>query len=344
MAVVSVIMAAHNAGAWIEGAAGSVLGQTWQDLELVVVDDGSADDTVERVGRLRDARVVVVRQERCGQGAALNRGVAVARGSYVKFVDADDWINPGHLEAMMGVLAGTEDVVGACGWGYFVGEPAGVVARDERVNRDYGDPLEWLVDSLSCDEGMMGGWKWLIPRRVWDRCGGWDERLGLNNDFDFSIRLLLASSGVRHAAGAVYGYRKGVGGALSGARGRVAMESAYRTTESGCRALLAREDSARVRRVCADRWQEWLYRFYPEHLDLAEAAEREVARLGGSDRRMEGGSVQRWLVPVLGWRGVRRLQVMAYRNGWGKVLAWKAGRRLRRMVAADAGAGSTGKG
>ena len=122
------------------------------------------------------------------------------------------------------------------------------------------------------------------------------------------------------------------------------MESAYRTTESGCRALLAREDSARVRRVCADRWQEWLYRFYPEHLDLAEAAEREVARLGGSDRRMEGGSVQRWLVPVLGWRGVRRLQVMAYRNGWGKVLAWKAGRRLRRMVAADAGAGSTGKG
>jgi GT2 family glycosyltransferase len=50
---------------------------------------------------------------------------------------------------------------------------------------------------------------------VWDIAGGWDERLGLNNDFDFSIRLLLASSGVRFAQSAVYYYRKGVDAALS---------------------------------------------------------------------------------------------------------------------------------
>jgi hypothetical protein len=109
------------------------------------------------------------------------------------------------------------------------------------------------------------------------------------------------------------------------------MLSAYQTTEGGCRALLAREDSERIRRICADRWQEWLFKFYPDHPELAAGAERQVAALGGSTRRMPGGRLQRTLVPVIGWRGVRRLQSLVYRSGWGAVLRWKARRRLARL-------------
>lgn len=210
-------------------------------------------------------------------------------------------------------------------------DPQRLAVREEHANRDYADPLEWLVDSLTLDEGMMGGWKWLIPRAVWDRAGEWDERLGLNNDFDFSIRLLLASAAVRFAPEAVYSYRKGVTGALSGTLSPAAMLSAFQTTEAGCRSLLAREDSARIRRICANRWQEWLFRLYPEHPELAAAAERQVAALGGSPVQMPGGRLQRLLLPVIGWRQVRRLQSLAYRCGWGRVLQWKARRRVERL-------------
>lgn len=326
------VVPAYNAEEWIAGAIGSALVQTWRDLEVVVVDDGSRDGTADAVRAIADSRVRLVRQGNRGQCAALNRGFAEARGTYIKLLDADDWLNPEHLALMHRVLDGAPDAVASCEWGYFVDDPRRATVREEHANRDYGDPLEWLVDSLTLDEGMMGGWKWLIPRAVWERCGGWDERLGLNNDFDFSVRLLLASAGVRFARGAVYAYRKGVAGALSGTASGAAMESAYLTTEGGCRALLAREDSPRIRRICADRWQGWLFKFYPDHPELAAAARERVEELGGSSLRMAGGRVQKMLEPVIGWRGVRRVQSLVYRCGWEVVLRRKAARRVRRLA------------
>ncbi len=120
-------------------------------------------------------------------------------GAYIKLLDADDWMNPEHIEAQVESIRDAKDVVSSCRWGYFVEDFTRPVVRDEHSNQDYDDPLEWLIDSLQQDEGMMGGWKWLIPRSVWDRAGGYDRRLGLNNDFHFSIQLLLASKGVRFA-------------------------------------------------------------------------------------------------------------------------------------------------
>ena len=325
---VSVVIAAWNAAAWIKSSIESVLAQSVEDLEVIVVDDGSTDATAAVVTAVRDSRVQLIRQENRGQGAALNRGAKVARGEFMKFLDADDWLNPGHIAAQLDALGSTTDHVASCRWGYFVDDPSQVQVRAEHTGRDYDNPVDWIVESLSLDEGMMGGWMWLIPRAVWERSGGWDESLTHNNDFDFSIRLLLASAGVRFANGAVYAYREGVAGALSATRGQRAMDSAFRTTESGCNHLLARDNSQRVRRVCADRWQWWLYHFYPRFPELAARAEAEVARLGGSDRPLEGGRILGVLRPVIGWKRVRIAQEAAYSAGWSRILRWKSQRRL----------------
>jgi glycosyltransferase involved in cell wall biosynthesis len=258
----------------------------------------------------------------------LNRGVAESEGDFIKFLDADDWINPDHLAAQVAALRDFPDRVASCRWGYFLDDPKRVVVREEHANADYDDPLEWLVDSLTKDEGMMGGWKWLIPRPVWDRSGGWDERLSLNNDFDFSVRLLLASKGVRFAPQAVYAYRKGVAGALSGSASPAAMQSACWTTESGCRHLLEREDSPRIRQICANRWQEWLFRFYPDYPALASQAEGQVELLGGSTLRLQGGALMRVLLPVVGWKRARQMQSLVYRTGWQAVLRRKERKRI----------------
>jgi hypothetical protein len=340
MPLVSVIIPAYNAAPWIAEAIHSVLAQSWRDLELIVVDDGSKDSTVELVSGIDDSRLRLVRQDNRGQSAAVNAGFRASCGNYLKIVDADDWINPDHLEIQLRSLEGTTEAVSACGWGYFVECPRDAVKRLEQTDRDYDDPLEWLVDSLTLDEGMMGGWKWLIPRRVWERSGGYDEHLSLNNDFDFSIRLLLASQGVRYASGACYAYRKGVAGALSGTIGRKGMESAFATTESGCRALLDREDSPRIRGICADRWQQWLFRFYPEFPELASRAQAHVSSLGGSALPMPGGRLQQMLLPFFGWRAIRLAQVIVYRTGWATVLRWKARRRLERLQCSQPTAGS----
>ena len=118
---------------------------------------------------------------------------------------------------------------------------------------------------------------------------------------------------------------------MSGSLGRKAMESALRTTDSGCRALLAREDSERIRGLCADRWQSWLFRFYPEFPDLAEQAEAKVSALGGSALELQGGRLMRAALPVVGWKRARRMQALLHRSPWRRVMSWKTRRRLKRL-------------
>ena len=219
----------------------------------------------------------------------------------------------------------------SCRWGYFRDDPSSLKPRVEAVQRDFDDPLDWVITSLTQDEGMMGVWMWLIPRSIWQRAGGFNESLTLNKDFDLSIRLLLASAGVRFAADAIYGYRKGMPEAVTQSRSRQSMESALQTTELGIAALLTREDSSRIRRLAADRMQMWLYRFFPDFPDLAMRAEQRVQELGGSAVQLQGGVLLRLLIPVFGWRAVRRLQSLAVKCGWGNVQRWKQGRKLRSL-------------
>ena len=113
------------------------------------------------------------------------------------------------------------------------------------------------------------------------------------------------------------------------------MESVCNTTESGCNALLAREDSPRTRKVCADRWQRWQYALFPEYPDLATRAGKEIARLGGSTLRMDGGLLMHAMLPVIGWKNVRRLQARVHKGAWSYILRRKAEKRMERIETAS---------
>ncbi|GHB92022.1 glycosyltransferase family 2 protein [Cerasicoccus arenae] len=334
MSLISVIIAAYNAEEWIKTSLTSVCEQSYSELEIIVVDDGSRDATAEIITNFGDPRIRLIRQANAGQSAALNRGLQEATGSYIKFVDADDALMPGHLEAQIDALRDSPRCLADCHWGYFVEDKNLAKARIETTNRNYDDPLEWLYDSLAHNEGMMGGWKWLIPKAIIAQAGGWNSQLSLNNDFEFSIRLLLHSEGVRWADKALYAYRKNLTPTLSGTRGQKAMASAYLTTSLGCDLLLARENSERIRRICADRYQMWLYQFFPDFPEIAIQAEKAVHQLGGSKLRIQGGRALQVLLPILGWKNIRRLQSFIYQYGWSAILARKERQRVQRIETA----------
>jgi glycosyltransferase involved in cell wall biosynthesis len=329
--LISVVIPAFNCQWCIEESLRSVCSQSIENIEVLVVDDGSTDGTADVVRSFGDGRIRLIQQANQGHSGATNTGAKAATGEFIKLVDADDALAPGHLEAQWLVLQQAPEQIASCRWGYFTQEATSVEPRIENVQRDFSDPLEWLICSLTRDEGMMGGPIWLIPRSVWDRAGGYNPSLGLNNDFDFSIRLLLASKGVRYAENAVYCYRKGMPSALSQSRGRKAMTSALQTTLLGCQSLLDRENSPRIRRICADRLQMWLYDFYPEFPDLATTAEERIKELGGSRRPLQGGMLLKCLVPFIGWKLSRRLQSTVRGLGWKHVQNWKQYRNLKRI-------------
>lgn len=160
MPSVSVIIPAYNAAKTIEQCLASVLGQTLDDLEVIVVDDGSTDDTLEVVGSVADGdpRVTVLTQENSHAGVARNRGMAQATGDYLYFLDADDWIDPTALEAM---VASARDA------GADV-----VLCRSRSVDNDTGEeePIDYAVLGLEPDHAYRFG---DLDANLFQCCVGW---------------------------------------------------------------------------------------------------------------------------------------------------------------------------
>jgi glycosyltransferase involved in cell wall biosynthesis len=106
----SVIIPAYNYGAFVGEAVESVQRQTIGDFEIIVIDDGSTDDTAEVVSRIRDSRLRYIRTENRGIGAARNEGLRHAQGQFIAFLDADDRWRPEKLEHQLAIMLSEPDV------------------------------------------------------------------------------------------------------------------------------------------------------------------------------------------------------------------------------------------
>ncbi len=296
----------------------SVLKQTYTHFEWILVNDGSTDETEAIIHAHNDKRIKYYKQENKGQCAASNFGLSKATGEYIKFFDADDLMNAHHLEAQLKKLNGRTDALASCAWGRFYdGNPDSAQFIPETVWED-SDSLCWIKKALTQQNDMMGAWIWLIPKKVLERTGGWNEVLSLNNDFEFSIRLLLAVKEVLFAETAQIFYRSG-NQTLSQSLSNEAYKAAIRSTDLGCGYLLNIDNSPEMKQLCAKRYQEWLYRVYPNSSSIQEYLEFTITALGGSNHKMEGGTVFNFLCRIFGWKLVKRLKLVLKKLGYSKL-------------------------
>ncbi|MCS3700192.1 glycosyltransferase involved in cell wall biosynthesis [Salinibacter ruber] len=312
--LVSVCMTAYNAEDYVAEALDSALAQTWANLEIVIANDGSTDDTgatVDRYAR-EHRKVTAVHQENRGHSAGMNRAYAESSGELIKFFDSDDLMSPEMVERQVTRLNGSRAHIASAEWGRFHEDPSEATFEPEVVWRDM-DPADWLVTACRNARPMMQCAIFLIPRAILDR--GWDESLSLINDFEFFARLLLKSEGVRFTPGARVYYRSGLENNLSGRQDPEAIESEYRSLMLGTQHLLDHENTPGTRRVAANTLQNFIHRRYPLYPDLRAKMKERVEELGGSDLVPSGPPGFEVLRPILGWRVARRIQRFAVQNG-----------------------------
>jgi len=305
---ISVIIPCFNAAPWVAATLESALAQTWRDREILLVDDGSLDESLQVARRFEERGVRVVAQANAGASAARNHGLRLARGDYVQFLDADDLLSPDKLTAQVEALRGApEGAIASSRWGRFAGDPAGTRFTDDAVFRDFAPAREFLIHQSDTSD-MMHPAAWLVPRRVADEAGPWDESLTLNDDGEYFCRVLLRASVVRFAPAGSAHYRSALPGSLSRRRSRTAMASLHRSILLYSGHLLAAEDSPRVRAALANHWRRVQFELYPDAPDLSADAGRRSRAMGSSQVPFPFSPALRALAAVFGWKLARRLQ------------------------------------
>src|SRR5690349_15213429 len=173
---VSILMPSFNSAPYVGAAIESALGQTWPNKEIIVVDDGSTDRSLSIARAFEPRGVTVISQENRGQSAAANRALKSAKGDYIKFFDADDLIHPELIARQMARLENNDTAVSSAEWGRFYDDELTTFRLSpEAVWRDM-EPTDWLVEAWLDARPMMQCALWLIPRKVIERVGGWNER------------------------------------------------------------------------------------------------------------------------------------------------------------------------
>lgn len=188
-AVVSVIIPCFRQGRFLSNAIESVLKQTYPSIEIVVVDDGSDDDTMSVANRFSD-RVQYVRRENGGPAAARNTGLNVVKGKYLCFLDADDQIHPHAIEWLVDAAQGKEEILCVMGVRDFIHN------EDLTTGREHFPPQDGSLEERLLLNNFNPPMAFLCSRQMVLNVGGFDPSAGVNacEDWDMWLRLLFAGA------------------------------------------------------------------------------------------------------------------------------------------------------
>lgn len=185
MSTVSVIIPAYNQGHFLAEAVNSVLAQTYAHFEIIVVDDGSTDDTAVVAHRFTDPRVRYVYKQNGGLSSARNEGLRHAQGNYISYLDSDDCFLPEKLQILTDELSARPDV------GFVAGQAVPVDEHGRHIGKLFDTPLPADSKQLLLGNPLHVGS--VLLRRHWqEKAGFFDESLRSYEDWDMWLRLAHA--------------------------------------------------------------------------------------------------------------------------------------------------------
>ena len=324
--LVSILIPAYNAEPWIADTINSALRQTWPRKEIIVVDDGSRDQTLQIARQFASEDVSVVTQENQGAAAARNKALQLCQGDYVQWLDADDLLSREKVTGQMAAAQECQDKhrLLSCGWGYFMYRPARAKFIPTPLWCDL-TPAEWLVRRWGHNPILhMQTATWLVSRELTNAAGPWDSRLLNNDDGEYFCRVLRASTGVRFVGDAKVFYRQGGSDRLSYVgRSNKKMEAHFLGIQLQMEVLRSLDDSKRARAACLRRLQACVKSFYPQRPDIVKRVEEQARCLAG---RLEIpprlGTKYSWIEWLFGYRIGRHLQVVYNQYKWNLLRSW----------------------
>lgn len=210
MPTVSIIIPSFNVEKFIPSTIESALAQTINDKEIIVIDDGSTDNTFEVARKYEGINVLVIKQPNSGAAIARNTGLKYANGKYIQFLDAGDLMDADKIEKQIKALNGSDSAVAVSDYIQFSRE-------EEILNATHPDQSAFIYSSNNPIDFLINLWGgngqsnfiqtncWLTPRALIEKAGYWRSYRCPDDDGEFFSRIILKSSSVIYTPN-IYNY------------------------------------------------------------------------------------------------------------------------------------------
>ncbi len=204
--LVSVLIPLFNKADYFEETMASVLNQTYPNIEVIIVDDGSTDGSFELAKSYVSKNIFLLKQENKGSSSARNKAFEYAKGDFIQYIDADDVLDVRKIEEQINTLGGQTDVLtNAKGKGFIIQKNGEKQLFDRKLLcKNYDDKSKFLFDEVQ-EAALVHSW--LIPRNLIEKAGKWDETMTIFDDRDFYLRLVPLASSIVYCSEAICYWR-----------------------------------------------------------------------------------------------------------------------------------------
>jgi glycosyltransferase involved in cell wall biosynthesis len=323
--LVSIIIPVYNAEKYLSESIASALNQTWPNKEIIIVDNGSTDQSLKVAKDFATDIVSIFSCKNKGASAARNYGLRLAKGDYIQFLDADDLLGHDKIEKQVRALNNDLNSIAVCSTTHFFdGEPHTASAPspfEEAFIYTTNDPVDFLTrlyGGYNFRASMVQTNAWLTPKKLIDVAGIWNENLTLDDDGEFFARIILAAKKIVKTDGENY-YRKfNTLNNLSSQKNRRALESAATSALLKKEYLLKRNTSEAAKKAAYLLLTDLAIKCYLQQPELYKLLSRELNNLPRYNYKpVMGGRLINNVANLFGWKTAKIIQ-MLYRKRSGR--------------------------
>jgi len=319
--LVSIIIPVYNAQKYLAGAIKSAIGQTWSNKEIIIVDDGSTDDSFAIAKKFEAPDVVIIQQENKGASAARNRGLRASKGEYVQFLDSDDLLSENKIERQLIQLVNKPAHLGICDTVYFKDDQNPFESKPTVAwySQSFDSNIDFLINLYGGEfvgpnlGGMVQPNCWLTPRKILDKAGEWNEDLSVDDDGEYFCRVLLKAEGICYSSEALNYYRQNTNGKnLSAQHNHRGLISMLKSTELKEKHLSNIIKNDLLKKAFSLLYQEISILSYPKFIDISNYSLQKAKMLGLKKITYKGGPVTSFLSKIFGWKLIKTLNYLRF--------------------------------
>lgn len=317
--MVSIIMPIYNAYPYVKYSLFSVLNQTYSDLEILVIDDGSTDGSFEYLNEIIDNRLYVYKNDKKGACSARNLGLKKAKGDFIQFLDADDILSLDKIEKQVYLLQKYPNRVAVCSTVHFYEDHLNGTITDRKFLYSTDNPYNFLLKlygANGCDFDMISPNAWLTPKKIIEKAGFWDEELIKDQDGEYFCRVLTTSAGICYEPSVFSYYRKYLkGNSISSGRTKKHLLSQIRSIESKENQLIKYNNMESFKVAFAIQYKIIAIECYPQYLDIYKKAMQKSKNLKEIDYLpILGGKIIETTKKVFGWRTAKAISYFIHKQ------------------------------